>query len=325
MAIVSGRIPLLNGKNFSTWFPQMEAVLHKNRLLRMVRGEIAKPEEVIISSNPTALERKAYEEFLKKKREYEDLDQDARAEIIICVEPDIIRMIKTLKSSNEIWYYLKNTYDRKSTRKKAELYKKLLNLKMVESQSISQYLVEFDVAVSELREMVSDVDEDFLTVMLLDGLQDKYKAVKAAFDTANEFPTLNVLRSKLLEIGDKPEEENVQDNALKVYKFANNKKKQGNFNYNKTDKKALIVAAICLTQAAITQKYFRDSNHPGKCVVEGKVLSPGEKIKHPTLECAEVTCDNSIGLATIETCDPFSVFSAPLQRMETLKRSDSFE
>ena len=63
MAIVSGRIPLLNGKNFSTWLPQMEAVLHKNRLLRMVKGEIAKLEEVTIKSNATAAERRAYDEF----------------------------------------------------------------------------------------------------------------------------------------------------------------------------------------------------------------------------------------------------------------------
>ncbi|KAI8114846.1 hypothetical protein CVS40_12842 [Lucilia cuprina] len=78
---------------------------------------------------------------------------------------------------------------------------------MPENQNILQYLVEFDVTVSELREMVADIGEDFLTVMLLDGLPMKYKAVKAAFDTANEFITLNILRSRLLEIGDKPEED----------------------------------------------------------------------------------------------------------------------
>lgn len=64
---------------------------------------------------------------------------------------------------------------------------------------------------------------------------------------------------------------------------------------------AVILAGIFLTEAGITEKYFRDSKHPGKCVVEGIVMSPGEKIKHPTMECAEVTCNNSIGLATIET------------------------
>lgn len=61
-------------------------------------------------------------------------------------------------------------------------------------------------------------------------------------------------------------------------------------------------AGICLTQAGVyTERYFRDNKHPGKCVVDGKVLSPGQSIKHPTMDCAEITCDNSIGMATIET------------------------
>ncbi|KAI8119612.1 hypothetical protein CVS40_8861 [Lucilia cuprina] len=127
----------------------MEAILHKNRLLRMVRGEEPKPEVVVINSNATAAEKTSYVNYLKKQREYDDVDQDARAEIIIALEPDILRMVKNMESSHEIWIYLKNTYDRKCTRMNTELYRKLLNFKMLENQNISQYLVEFDVAVSE--------------------------------------------------------------------------------------------------------------------------------------------------------------------------------
>ena len=62
MAIVSGRIPLLNGNNFSTWIPQMEAILHKNRLLRMVRGEEVRPAAASIDEDATQQKRK----FMKK-------------------------------------------------------------------------------------------------------------------------------------------------------------------------------------------------------------------------------------------------------------------
>lgn len=58
---------------------------------------------------------------------------------------------------------------------------------------------------------------------------------------------------------------------------------------------------ICFTNADVyTQKYYRDERYPGKCVVEDKILSPGQSIKHPEMTCAKVTCNNSIGLASIE-------------------------
>lgn len=65
---------------------------------------------------------------------------------------------------------------------------------------------------------------------------------------------------------------------------------------------AIAFAIVSLSQAGVyTEKYFRDDKHPGKCFIQGKIVSPGQSIKHPTMDCAEFTCDNSIGLATIET------------------------
>ncbi|KAM7350566.1 uncharacterized protein ACRADG_009125 [Cochliomyia hominivorax] len=85
----------------------------------------------------------------------------------------------------------------------------------------------------------------------------------------------------------------------------------------------LALGGICLTQAGVyTERYFRNDKHPGKCVVDGKVLSPGQSIKHPTMDCAEITCDNSIGMATIETCDPISALASPLQKLKDYDRSN---
>ncbi|XP_046804768.1 uncharacterized protein LOC124419420 [Lucilia cuprina] len=181
----------------------MEAILHKSRLLRMDRVEEQMPRITPIRENATEAQIIAYEESLRKLRDYQDKDQDARAEIIVSLQPDIIKMVKNFKTSPEIWSYLKETFDRKSTRTNAELFRKLLNLKIKENQNITEYLTEFDIIVSDLREIIDDMDDDFLTVMLLDSLSSKYESIRAAFDAANEFPTLNILRSRLLEIGDK--------------------------------------------------------------------------------------------------------------------------
>ncbi|KNC31484.1 hypothetical protein FF38_07393 [Lucilia cuprina] len=70
--------------------------------------EESKLEVVVINGNATAAKKNVY----------------ARAKTIIAL--DIVRMVKNIQSSQEIWIYLKNTYDRKST-KKAKLFRKLLN------------------------------------------------------------------------------------------------------------------------------------------------------------------------------------------------------
>ncbi|XP_023308501.2 uncharacterized protein LOC111690278 [Lucilia cuprina] len=46
--------------------------------------------------------------------------------------------------------------------------------------------------------------------------------------------------------------------------------------------------------------YFRDPDHPGKCVRDGIILSPGEVGKVPG-ECALMTCYDD-GYATFQTC-----------------------
>ncbi|KAI8116171.1 hypothetical protein CVS40_11717 [Lucilia cuprina] len=130
-----------------------------------------------------------------------------------------MRMVKNFKKASEIWNYLQETYDRKSTRRKAENFRKLLSLKMQSSESVSDYLIKFDICVSCLSEMDVNLDESFLVVILLDGLSDQYKEVRAAFDTSSEFPSLCVLRSRLLEIGDKSERKDDEQNALKVKKW----------------------------------------------------------------------------------------------------------
>ena len=65
MSSNQARIPLLNGKNYDTWKPQMEAILHKNRFLKMAQDEIAVPE------NPNA------------KQKHDDTDMDAKADIYV--------------------------------------------------------------------------------------------------------------------------------------------------------------------------------------------------------------------------------------------------
>ncbi|XP_037806401.1 uncharacterized protein LOC119600313 [Lucilia sericata] len=60
---------------------------------------------------------------------------------------------------------------------------------------------------------------------------------------------------------------------------------------------------LALSVTVFSQDYsgdFKDPDHPGKCVRDGLILSPGEERKVPG-ECALMTCYDD-GFATFKTC-----------------------
>ena len=99
----ASKIPIFDGSNFTTWKTQMEALLHKSRLLQIVNGEIPIPTEPGLR-----------EQWIEK-------DQDARADILIALSPKILLLIRNFKTSKQIWDFLCETYERRSKRQKAEL------------------------------------------------------------------------------------------------------------------------------------------------------------------------------------------------------------
>lgn len=231
MSTFNGRIPLFNGNNFLTWKTQMEAILHKNRLLNIVMGEEKCPELPILPQNATSEQRTQFETKMETLKKFKEKDMDARAEILISLEANIVSMVRHIKSSSEMWKHLEDTFDRKTIRKKIECYRKLLNFKMSENQSVSEFLIEFDVCAASIREMGVELDEDLLAVIIVDALPEKFSAIKAAVDTANEFPKVEVLKARLLEIGDKNALD--QDSAMKAKHYARKQHQYGS-NYNKT-------------------------------------------------------------------------------------------
>ncbi|KAI8127334.1 uncharacterized protein LOC111687592 [Lucilia cuprina] len=51
----------------------------------------------------------------------------------------------------------------------------------------------------------------------------------------------------------------------------------------------IICVLVVANRAAMARGIFKDPEHPGKCVVEGLILSPGETAKYPH-GCAIMTC-----------------------------------
>lgn len=96
----------------------MEAVLHKNRLLNIVLGVDKAPNIGSLPRNPTNEQRAEFEEKMEVLQRFIEKDMDARAEILIALEPNIVNTVRNIKTSSEMWKHLQDTYDRKTTRTK---------------------------------------------------------------------------------------------------------------------------------------------------------------------------------------------------------------
>lgn len=66
---------------------------------------------------------------------------------------------------------------------------------MSTAQHVSDYLFEFDMYVLFLLEMDNKLDESLFFIILVDSLTEKFKEIRDAFDTANEFFSLHLLKS----------------------------------------------------------------------------------------------------------------------------------
>ncbi|KAH8298015.1 hypothetical protein KR018_004400 [Drosophila ironensis] len=68
----------------------------------------------------------------------------------------------------------------------------------------------------------------------------------------------------------------------------------------------LIVAVLFVgSETAVSHGNFADPAHPGKCVVEGLVLSPGQTARHPK-NCQRIICGQD-GATTFHSCGVYGL------------------
>jgi hypothetical protein len=157
------RIETLNKDNYETWKIQMKAILVKSDSWCYVAGSKQKPELV-----PN--DEKSKEVYDK----WAEMDEKAKADIILCISPSELKQIKNCESSLEVWNKLEEIYQSKGPARKASLLKSLIQHKMFDSttgvRDIRDHLRKFFDIVDKLSELEIKIDDDLLTVMLLYSL-----------------------------------------------------------------------------------------------------------------------------------------------------------
>lgn len=206
--MASVRIELLTKDNYDSWKIQVEALLIRHDFWEYVSGEKSKPKDE--SSLLT----------------WKVADRKARSELILALDPSVVRHVKRLETSREVWLKLESLFASRGPAKKATLMKRLMLQRMSEDQKVTEHLDSFFEAVDKLEEMDIVIHDDLLAIMLLHSLPVSYENFRCAIESRDELPTPQQLRVKIMEEDSSRYNTKVND-KIEGAMFINQKKKSG--------------------------------------------------------------------------------------------------
>ncbi|KAI8124587.1 Retrovirus-related Pol polyprotein from transposon TNT 1-94 [Lucilia cuprina] len=192
------QIDKLDNSNYDTWCVQMKCILVQSDLWSIANGTVVKPADKVQS------------ELWQQKNE------KALATIILSVKTNQLNYIKNCKSALEAWKKLGDVYRPSGPIRKVTLYKKLLNLRMSETTSMSEYLNSFTEISERLAEVGIEIAEELLVIILLSSLPKDFENFIIAIETRDSLPSLDLLKIKLIEEGDRRIQHGDGDEAVVV-------------------------------------------------------------------------------------------------------------
>ncbi|RVX05492.1 hypothetical protein CK203_013571 [Vitis vinifera] len=164
--------PVFDGINYQVWAVRMEAYLDASDLWETVSEEYEVPP---LSDNPTIAQIKLHNERRQRKSK-------AKASLFVVVSSTIFTRIMTLKTTNEIWNFLKKEYEgteRVKGMQVLNLIREFEMQKMKESETIKDYSNKLLSIVNKQGEVKATVEE----------LQDEQLFVVSCFATSSSLET----------------------------------------------------------------------------------------------------------------------------------------
>lgn len=150
---------------------------------------------------------------------WETKDGKALAIILLCVSTNQLNHIKKAESSAAAWKSLEKLHESKGLRK-ATLYKQIYRLKKDSNQTMTEYVHSFQRKLEQLEEVGMKIPQDLQSVMLLNSLPPEYESFCIAIELRDDLPTVESLKSKLIEQEARHLEQvsknNNENNALSV-------------------------------------------------------------------------------------------------------------
>ena len=177
----------LNDKNYLSWKFQFEQFLSSQSLLGYVNGSEPKPPLTLTVRNEDQVVETPNPDYAKWIR----TDQRIMAWLVGSLSEDAIKSVYGLRSSQEVWLYLAQKYNRVSSTRKLELQSRIQSTKKG-SRSLTEYLSEMKTICDQLDSIGAPLSEQEKIYGVLRGLGREYESISTVIESSMDaFPGPN--------------------------------------------------------------------------------------------------------------------------------------
>ncbi|CAN6999760.1 unnamed protein product [Brassica rapa subsp. trilocularis] len=191
----------LNDKNYLSWKFQFEQFLSSQSLLGYVNGSDPKPPPTLTVRNEDQVVETPNPDHAKWIR----TDQRIMAWLVGSLSEDAIKSVYGLRSSQEVWLYLAQKYNRVSPTRKLELQSRFQSTKKG-NRSLSEYLSEKKTLCDQLDSMGAPLSEQEKIYGVLRGLRREYESISTVIESSMDAipgPNFEDVVFKLIGFSDK--------------------------------------------------------------------------------------------------------------------------
>ena len=177
----------LNDSNYLSWKFQFEQFLNSQSLLGYVTGATPRPSPTVSVTNGEIVTETANPAYAK----WVQTDQRIMAWLCGSLSEEAIKSVYGLRSSQELWYYLAQKYNRISPTRKLELQSRVQNTKKG-ARSLAEYLSEMKLLCDQLDSIGAPLSDQEKIYGVLRGLGREYESISTVIESSMDtFPGPN--------------------------------------------------------------------------------------------------------------------------------------
>lgn len=130
--------------------------------------------------------------------DWEELDLEARASIILCLERDVAFLVDSEVTAAGVWLKLEANFMTKTLTNRIYLKSRLYTCKMEEGTPIQEHINKFDRCISDLKDIDVKVEDEDQALMLLLSLPKSYENLVQTLMLVGDNLTMDETRTSLL-------------------------------------------------------------------------------------------------------------------------------
>ncbi|GFS33426.1 hypothetical protein Acr_00g0028390 [Actinidia rufa] len=153
-----GSMIVLSATNYAIWKPRMEDILFCKDLHDPLDNKGEKPEA-------------------KKDEEWRKMNKKTIGLIRQCIGHEVFHHVAQETSAYDLWIKLEEMYQSKTSRNKALLMRRLVNLKLQRETTVAEHTSEFQSLVNQLTSVDLQFDDEMQALLLLSSLPESWETL----------------------------------------------------------------------------------------------------------------------------------------------------